>query len=170
VYYRNRYLFDFELGQPQSLELSGTAVASFAAGAPLRYDRRGENWVKLGTLPGTKETPMKESQVENFLSGMHSVRIASYPSDEPNKFASYGLDKPWLVMKVSYGKDNKQETVLYSRKDNKFYAARPGEPSVYEMSSAEPASIESRLKELNDTSAKPASVAPAAVGTVPATN
>ena len=117
-YYRNRYLFDFELGQPKSLELSGTAVAAYAAGAPLRYDRRGENWVKLGNMPGSKETPMKESQVENFLSGQHAVRISSFPADSAS-FGAYGLDKPWLAMKVTYGDKNTVETVLYGRKGEK---------------------------------------------------
>jgi hypothetical protein len=169
-YYRNRYLYDFEVGQPNSLELSGPAVASYAGGAALRFDRRGENWVRLGSMPGAKESPMKESQVENFLSAVRSVRISSYPSDEPDKYAAYGLDKPWLTMKVTFGQDNRQETVIYARKGDKFYAARKGEPSVYEMSSAEPASMESRLKELTDTSAKPTSVAPSAVGTAPIPN
>jgi hypothetical protein len=149
-YYRNRYLFDFELGQPSSLELSGTAVPNIANGAPLRFDRRGEKWVKLGAMPGTKETQMKESQVENFLSGMHSIRISAFTSDEPNRYAAYGLDKPWLSMKVTFGPQNTQETVLYSRKGDKFYAARQGEASVYELSSAEPASVETRIKELTD--------------------
>lgn len=164
-YYRNRYLFDFEPGQPKSLELSGPAVASYSG--PMRYDRRGENWVKLGNMPGTKETAMKQSQVENFLSGQHAVRISAFTSDEPNKFAAYALDKPWLVMKVTYGEKNTVETVLYGRKGDKFYAARQGEPAVYELSSAEPASVESRLKELTDTSEKPVPVAPAAASTVP---
>lgn len=167
-YYRNRYLFDFELGSPLSLELSGTAVAGYAAGAPLRFDRRGENWVKLGSMPGTKESPMKESQVENFLSGQHAVRISSYTSDEPNKFPAYGLAKPWLAMKVTYGEKNTVETVLYGRKGDKFYAARQGEPAVYELSSAEPSSMEARIKELADTNAAPASIAPVAATPAPA--
>jgi hypothetical protein len=161
-YYRNRYLFDFELGSPRSLELSGAAVAAY--GPPLRYDRRGENWVKLGNMPGTKETPTKESLVENFLSGQHSIRISTFTADSA-QLANYGLDKPWLAMKVTFGEANTVETVLYGRKGDKFYAARQGEPAVYELSSAEPTSMEARIKELAHTSAAPASMAPAPAAT-----
>jgi len=113
-------------------------------GGPLRYDRRGENWVKTGT----PEVKMKDAQVENFLNGVHAIRISTFTSDEPNRFAAYGLDKPWMSIKVTFGESNRQETILFGRKADKFYAARQGEPSVYELSPAEPASMEDRLKEL----------------------
>lgn len=143
-YYRNRYLFDFETANARSVEVSGAAVASATSGGPLRYDRRGENWVK----PGTPEVKMKDAQVENFLNGVHAIRISTFTSDEPNRFAAYGLDKPWMSIKVTFGEGNRQETILFGRKADKFYAARQGEPSVYELSPAEPASMEDRLKEL----------------------
>ena len=70
-------------------------------------------------------------------------------------------------MKVTFGDKNTVETVLYSRKGDKFYATRQGEPAVYELSSGEPSSMEARLKELADTSAKPASIAPVAAAPAP---
>ena len=54
-----------------------------------------------------------------------------------------------MTVKVITGKDNREETILFGRKNDHFYAARQGEVSVYEMSPDEPKNIESRLKELN---------------------
>lgn len=147
-YYRNRYLFDFETSNARSVELTGPAAAKDSSSGPLRFDRRGENWVKLATMPGTKEKPMKDAQVENFLNGVHAIRISTFTSDEANRYAAFGLDKPWLSVKVTFGENNVQETLLFSRMGDKFYAARQGELAVYELSTSEPASMEDRIKEL----------------------
>jgi len=50
----------------------------------------------------------------------------------------------------TFGEKNQEETIFYARKDKKFYAARQGEPSVYELSPNEPDNLEAKLKELTE--------------------
>jgi hypothetical protein len=144
--YRNRYLFDFETYSSKRLEIAGPA-------GEFVFGRRGEEWFKAGS----PERKMPESSVENFLNSIHSLRISAYPSDEPNRLAAYGLNNPWMRIKVAFGEDNKEETILFARRNDKFYAARQGEPSVYELSPNEPENLESKLKEL--TAEEPAAAA-----------
>ncbi|HWP85044.1 MAG TPA: DUF4340 domain-containing protein, partial [Terriglobia bacterium] len=150
VYYRQRYLYDFDQLSAKSLEIQGTP-------ANLRFELRGEQWYQTGN----PEKKIDEIKMSNFLNAIHSLRISYYPSDEPNRFSAYGLDKPWMTTKVRFGPENREETVVFSRKGGKFYAARLGEPSVYELSSNEPENLEAKIKELL---AEPPPAAPAGAG------
>lgn len=136
--YRNRYVFDFETSNARRLEILGPA-------GEMRFDKKGEGWVKTGS----PEKKMAESKVETFLNDIHALRIQTYTTDEPGRFAAYGLDKPWLKVKVTFGERNQEETIVFGRKEKKFFAARQGEPSVYEMSPNEPANLETKLKDLS---------------------
>ena len=49
---------------------------------------------------------------------------------------------------MTFGEGNKEETILFARKDKRFYAARQGESSVYEMAPGEPDNIEPKVKDL----------------------
>jgi hypothetical protein len=150
--YRNRYLFDFETSNAKRLEVVGPT-------GEFIFGRRGEEWFKAGS----PETKMAERKVENFLNDVHSLRISSYTSDEPNRFAAYGLNNPWMRIKITFGDQNQEEIILFSRRNNKFYAARQGEPSVYELSPTEPENLESKLSELT-TDAPAAGAAPSPPG------
>jgi hypothetical protein len=63
-----------------------------------------------------------------------------------------------MTTNVTFSKENRQETVIYSRKDGKFYAARQGEPSVYEISPHEPDNLLAKIKELTEEPAPEAPV------------
>ncbi|MBI2818535.1 MAG: DUF4340 domain-containing protein [Acidobacteria bacterium] len=135
--YRQRYLYDFVQGSVHSLELQGPT-------GQFRFGRRGEDWF----MAGSPEKKMDGASVSSFLNSIHALRISHYPSDATGRFAAYGLDKPWLKTKVTFGQQNQEESILFSRKDNKFFAAREGEPSVYELSPYEPDNLIPRIKEL----------------------
>ena len=49
---------------------------------------------------------------------------------------------------MNRGERNQEETIVFGRASGKFYAARQGEPSVYEMSPNEPDNLETKLKDL----------------------
>ncbi|MBI3934379.1 MAG: DUF4340 domain-containing protein [Acidobacteria bacterium] len=147
--YRNRFLYDFAQGSADRLEIQGPT-------GQLHFARRGEDWF----LASTPEKKMDGTKVGDFLNSIHALRISSYPSDAPNRFAAYGLDKPWMKVQVTFGEKSQEETVLYARQDKKFYAARQGEPSVYELSPFEPDNLEAKLKELTADPAAAAQSSP----------
>jgi hypothetical protein len=130
--------------------------------------QRGGDWyAAAGPQTQNKEMKLDSTKMQNFLSAIHALRISNYTSDEPGRFAAYGLDKPWMTTKVTFGDKNQTETIVFSRKDKKFYAGRVGEPSVYELSPNEPDNLQSKVKELT---APPAPAAPpegAASGVMP---
>ena len=135
--YRERYLFDFDTTNATRVEIQGPS-------GEWRFGRRGEEWF----MAGAPETKMAELKVDNFLNSIHSLRVSTYTTDQPNRLAAFGLDKPWMRIKVGFSEKNLEETVLFARRNNKFYAARQGEPSVYELSPTEPENLESKLQEL----------------------
>ena len=136
--HRSRYLFDYsEAPKTRRVEIQ-TADRTF------RFDRKGDVWVDSQNA----QRQLDGSKVDGFLNYVYTLRIQYYTSDQPGRLAEYGLDKPWMIVKVITGEANREETILFGRKNDHFYAARQGEPSVYEMSSGEPENIESHLKEL----------------------
>ena len=135
--FRNRYLFDFLTTTARRVEIDG-------AGHRFRFDKNGENWEDSSG----SEQKTDASKVDVFLNSVHALRIQQYTTDRPGSFGQYGLSQPWLTVKVTFGEDNQEETVLFGRRGDKFYAARQGEPSVYEMSPNEPEALEKLLKEL----------------------
>jgi len=48
-------------------------------------------------------------------------------------------------VQITFGEDNQEETVLLALQDGKLYAARQGEPSVYELQADEMERIEDSL-------------------------
>ena len=135
--YRNRYLFDFETSNARRVEIEGPQ-------GELRFDRKGEDWFKAANT----STKVDASKVNGFLDAVHSLRIQHYTEDKPGRLASYGMDKPWMKVKVTFGEANKEETVLFGLKDKKFYAARQDAPSIYELSPSEPDNLQPKLKDL----------------------
>jgi len=135
--YRNRFLFDFQTTNTRRVEL-------LSAQGEMRLDKRGEEWFRTGT----PEKKLDASKVEDFLNSVHNLRIQQFTSDKPGQLAQYGLDKPWLRVKVTFGEGNKEETILFARKDKRFYASRQGENSVYEMAPNEPENLEPKVKDL----------------------
>jgi hypothetical protein len=135
--YRNRTLFDFEASTARRVEI-------LSSDGEMRLDKRGEEWFRTGTPERKAET----AKVESFLNSVHALRVQQFVNDRPGQLAQYGLNSPWLRVKVTFGEDNKEETVVFARKDNRFYAARQGENSVYEMSPEEPTNLEPKVKDL----------------------
>ena len=159
--YRNRYLYDFDEGNAHSLDIQGPDGS-------LRVAQRGGDWyAAAGPQTQNKEIKLDSAKMQNFLSAIHALRISNYTSDEPGRFAAYGLDKPWMTTKVTFGDKNQTETIVFSRKDKKFYAGRVGEPSVYELSPNEPDNLQSKVKELTAPSAPAAPPEGAASGVMP---
>jgi hypothetical protein len=152
VNYRNRFLFDFETENVKRVDIQGPT-------GDLNFEKRDSIWFNVGHLvkpqpsaaaPNAQEVKETtgELRVGDFLNDIKALRISQYPSDAPDRYAAYGLDKPWLTVKVSFGEQNQTETILFSRRSGKFYAARQGEPSIYELSPNEPEHLEAALKVL----------------------
>ncbi|MBI2816431.1 MAG: DUF4340 domain-containing protein [Acidobacteria bacterium] len=135
--YRNRFLFDFENANARRIEIQGPT-------GDLRFDRKGEDWFKADG-----KTKADASKISALLDEIHSMRVQHYTEDKPGHFAEYGLDKPWLNVKITFGEQNKEETVIFGQKNKKFYAARQDSPSVYEMPASAPESLQTKLKELS---------------------
>ena len=135
--YRNRYLFDFQTTNARRVELQ-TAEAEF------RFDKQEERWVQAegaNAVAGQSDI----GEVDVFLNNIHAMRIQQYTTDQPGRLAQYGLDKPWLKVQITFGEDNREETVLLALQDGKLYAARQGELSVYELRAEEKERIEESL-------------------------
>jgi Domain of unknown function (DUF4340) len=135
--YRNRYLFDFTTTNARRVEIHSSE-------GDIRLDKRGEDWFRAGTT----EAKVEPAKVEAFLNEVHGLRVQQFTSDRPGQLAQYGLNDPWMRVKVTYGENNTEETVVFARHDNRFYAARDGEPSIYEMSPEEPTNLEPKVKDL----------------------
>ena len=139
--YRNRYLFDFEATNARRVEIH-------SSNGDIRLDKRGptssEEWFRAGS----PEAKVDAAKVEAFLNGVHALRVQQFTTDRPGQLAQYGLNEPWMRVKITYGENNAEETVVFARHDNRFYAARDGEPSVYEMSPEEPNNLEPKVKDL----------------------
>ncbi|OFV97750.1 MAG: hypothetical protein A3F68_12805 [Acidobacteria bacterium RIFCSPLOWO2_12_FULL_54_10] len=136
--YRSRYLFDYSAAPAtRRLEIQ-------TADGSLRLDRKGDTWASSDSSQKAIDT----AKVDAFLNYIYSLRIQHYVEDRPNRYDSFGLEAPWIVIKVYTGDSNTEETVLFGRKGEGFYTARQGEPSIYEMAPGEPENIETRLKEL----------------------
>jgi hypothetical protein len=136
--YRNRFLFDFETSNARRVELQGPT-------GDLRLDKKGDDWFK--GADGNQKAD--SSKVSTFLDAIHALRIQHFTEDRPGHLAEYGLDKPWMKVKVTFSESNKEETVLFGKKDKKFYAGRADSPSVYEMAPTEPEELEKKLKDLS---------------------
>ncbi len=135
--YRDRYLVEFQLTNARRFDIQGPA-------GELRLDRRGEDWFRAGT----PEKKLDSANVSAFMERLRSMRIQNYTTDRAGRYAEFGLDRPWLTVKVTFGENNQEETLVFASKNTRFYAARLGEPSVYEMGPAEPENLESKLKDL----------------------
>src|SRR5581483_2125385 len=109
--YRNRYVFDFETASAKRVEILGPT-------GELRFERKNNKWMRAGS----PEKEMEDQKFEGFLDSIHNLRIAAYPTDAPGHFAQYGLEKPWLKIKVTFGEKNQEETVVFGRANKKFYA------------------------------------------------
>lgn len=136
--YRNRFLFDFDTSNARRLEIQGPT-------GELRLDRKGEDWFKG---PDDK-AKVDATKVSTFLDAIHALRIQHYTEDHAGHLAEYGMDKPWMKVKVTFGEANKEETILFGQKNKKFYGARQDSPSVYEMSPTEPDQLQTKLKDLS---------------------
>ncbi len=143
--HRNRYLFDFQTTNVRRVEIQ-TAEADF------RFDKLEERWIRAAEEDGAEEeaesedaAPTEVGEVDVFLNNIHAMRIQQYTTDRPGRLAQYGLDKPWLRVRITFGEDNQEETVLLALQDGKLYAARQGEPSVYELQADEMERIEDSL-------------------------
>ena len=107
--YRNRFLFDFEVSNARRVEITGP-------GAELRFDKKGDDWLKGGDA--TKKADA--AKVEAFLNAVHALRIQHFTQDRVSNLAEYGLDKPWMKVKVTFSESNKEETVMFGQKNKKF--------------------------------------------------
>ncbi len=139
--YRNRYLFDFQTTNAQRLEIQ-TDETNF------RFDKQEERWVLRANEDEAESAAAGQSdigEVDVFLNNIHAMRIQQYTTDRPGRLAQYGLDNPWLRVQITFGEDNREETVLLALQDGKLYAARQGEPSVYELRADEKERIEESL-------------------------
>ena len=137
--YRNRSLFDFESPDAaRRIEIQGPQ-------GELRLDKKDAEWFKAGATP----TKVDASKVNAWLEAVHMVRIQHFTEDKAGHLAEYGLQKPWMTVKVTYGEANKEETVLFGQKNKKFYGARTDGSSVYELGPNDQETVESKLKELS---------------------
>jgi hypothetical protein len=136
--YRNRFLFDFEASNARRVELQGPT-------GEVRLDKKGADWFK--GADGKQKAD--SAKVSTFLDAIHALRIQHFTEDRPGHLADYGLDKPWMKVKVTFSESNKEETILFGQKNKKFYAGRADSPTVYEMAPTEPEELEKKLKDLS---------------------
>jgi len=136
--YRSRFLLDSDSSNARRVEIQGPD-------GELRLEKKGGDWFK-----GANATDKVDAnKVNEFLTTVHDLRIESFTEDKPGHLAEYGLEKPWLRVKITFGEANKQETIVFAGKDKKFYGARVDEPSIYEMIPNGQDTIQPKLKALS---------------------
>ena len=147
--FRNSALFDFPSFDTKRVEIRG-------AGLHLELEMKENEWRNVS---GEGEKPDK-SKVDDFLSDLRALKAQNYTTDRPgssirNSLARYRLDNPELTVRVTWGDDDRQESVslAQSKADEKAYARRADGTSVYEIDSAALERIRTGVAELQKSPA-----------------
>jgi hypothetical protein len=74
--------------------------------------------------------------LRGFLSALRSLRAVDFATDKPTDLATYGLDKPRLIVRLYLGKDNAEKDILIGKEnENKqLFVKGSGQPTVYLVS------------------------------------
>ena len=121
--FRNKKLFDFGFADPARAEVrAGDLSVSLA--------RADGKW----TLESGDGREVEGATAQKLLDSLRNLTATDFPSDREADQARFGLDSPDIVATVTPDGDGKAESVRVGPSDQaQVYAAREGEPSIYEV-------------------------------------
>ncbi len=125
--FRNKKIFDFGFADPARVEVRAGPNAVVIA-------REEDKW--LLRSDGGRE--LEGEKVQTLLDGLRNLAALEFPSDNASDRARYGLDRPAIEAEVTPSGDDAEpeKAVVSSPEKERVYAARAGEPSIYEVEKA----------------------------------
>ncbi len=126
--FRNKKIFDFGFADPAKVEVS--AGPNFVAVA-----KEDDKWL----LRSDGDRELAGEKAQTLLDGLRNLAAVDFPSDNASDQARYGLGEPAIQAEVAPSGDEDAEpekVVISSPEEERVYAARAGEPSIYEVEKA----------------------------------
>ena len=137
--FRNKKIFDFGFADPARVKVRDGANA-------VEIAKEDDKW--LLRSGGGRELAGEKVQI--LLDGLRNLAAVEFPSDNASDRARYGLDAPAIEAEVTpSGEDAEPEkAVISSPEAERVYAARAGEPSIYEVEKAPAEDIRRALEDI----------------------
>jgi len=124
---RNKKLFDFGFNEVSRVDVRDGDTR-------LALVKKEQDWV-LESEEGRKAD---SSKAQKLIDSLRNLTAVSFPDDAGDK-ARYGLDSPAIEGRVTPAVGDAEKVLISAPRDGKVYAARDGEPSIYEI---EPSAVE----------------------------
>ncbi len=125
--FRNKKIFDFGFADPARIEVRDGSNAVAIA-------REEDKWL----LRSDGDRELEGEKVQTLLDGLRNLAALEFPSDNVSDQMRYGLDNPAIQAEVTPSGDDAEpeKVVVSSPEKERVYAARVGEPSIYEVEKA----------------------------------
>ena len=120
--FRNKKLFDFGFKNIARLDVRDDKT-------DLRIQKQGDAW----RLASQNDRELDSVKVQALIDKLRNLTATAYPSDRATDFARYDLTKPIVEAKVTTEEGAIDEVVASFSREDKAYAARRGQPSIYEV-------------------------------------
>jgi hypothetical protein len=140
--FRNKKLFDFGFNDLASLRLRDgeTRVA---------IEKKDDRWVLASD--GGRE--VDSQKVQTLIDSLRNLSATSFASDNAAEMSKYGLDSPTIEADVTQAENSATEKVVATAPSNEHgYAARDGQPTIYEV---EKSTVDEIQRSIGDLLAKP---------------
>lgn len=139
--FRSKDVFELDPNAVQKLELR------YASGPTIRCFKEGENW-RLENPVADRGDNEKVMEVIHNLRGL-TIAKEDFITDEEIELDKFGLENPQLVATIEE-KDKLQTLLLGNTRDNKVYAKRQEEPSIFFLKDRDARLLKKNPNELRD--------------------
>jgi hypothetical protein len=136
--FRNKKLFDFGFNDLASLRLRDgeTRVA---------VEKKDDKWVLASD--GGRE--VDSQKVQTLIDSLRNLSAVSFASDNAAEMSKFGLDNPTIEADVTQAESSATEKVVATApSDEHVYAARDGQPTIYEVEKSAVDEIQRSIEDL----------------------
>lgn len=140
--FRNKKLFDFGFNDLASLRLRDGETH-------VTVEKKDDKWVLASD--GGRE--VDSQKVQTLIDSLRNLSATSFASDNAAEMSKYGLDNPTIEADVTQAENSATEKVVATAPSNEHvYAARDGQPTIYEV---EKSAVDEIQRSIEDLLAKP---------------
>ncbi|NOX37131.1 MAG: DUF4340 domain-containing protein [Calditrichaeota bacterium] len=107
-------------------------------------------------LDAEGETRVKNSEVSSFLTSLNFTRIADFVVDGTFSEARYGLDRPYMTIRLFKGEELMLEAKIGKARGDQYYATTSAYPSVYLIKKEDVEDWELKKEDLLESPPQPA--------------